>query len=258
MARIFDALEQARREQVRGSANPVVSDGTGGGGDSWIPTPRPGGGKGAGYSPAIERAMVGLYQRIYTEFGESSGKTVEFIGAHRGEGTSVLIRQFALVVASKMCKKVLLLDGDQERPVLLQSFGLQSARGWQEVVEGKTALSDPAVVCRVGESDLYVAELKRDFSQPVFTLPGIHDFMAAAKAQFDLVLLRVPPAGVSSDGFGFSDKVDGVVILVEAEKTRWQVADNTRMRILEQGGKVLGVVLNNRRHIIPKCVYKRI
>jgi len=68
----------------------------------------------------------------------------------------------------------------------------------------------------------------------------------------------VPPAGVSSDGFGFSDKVDGVVILVEAEKTRWQVADNTRMRILEQGGKVLGVVLNNRRHIIPKCVYKRI
>lgn len=257
MTRIFDALEQARREQVRGSANQAGLDAPGGG-DSWPPVSRGGVGKFVAYSPAIERAMVGLYQRIYTEFGESSGKTVEFIGAHRGEGTSVLIRQFALVVATKMRKKVLLLDGDQERPVLLESFGLQSARGWQEVVEGKTTLDDPSVVCPVGDLPLAVAELKRDFSQPVFTLPGIQEFMTAAKEIFDLVLLRVPPAGVSSDGFGFSDKVDGVVILVEAEKTRWQVADNTRMRVLEQGGKVLGVVLNNRRHIIPKCVYKRI
>ena len=52
--------------------------------------------------------------------------------------------------------------------------------------------------------------------------------------------------------------MDGVVLVLEAEKTRWQVADKARESIENHGGKVLGVVLNKRRYYIPDFIYSRI
>jgi Mrp family chromosome partitioning ATPase len=52
--------------------------------------------------------------------------------------------------------------------------------------------------------------------------------------------------------------VDGVVLVVEAEKTRWPVAENVRDKIKGSGGNILGIVLNKRRYYIPEWVYKKL
>jgi Mrp family chromosome partitioning ATPase len=52
--------------------------------------------------------------------------------------------------------------------------------------------------------------------------------------------------------------VDGVVLVLEAEKTRKPVAENLKNRILQNGGNILGMVFNNRRYHIPESVYKRL
>ena len=53
-------------------------------------------------------------------------------------------------------------------------------------------------------------------------------------------------------------KVDGVVIVVEADKTRWPVVQSVREKIVQHGGRLLGMVLNKRRYYIPEFIYKRL
>jgi Mrp family chromosome partitioning ATPase len=52
--------------------------------------------------------------------------------------------------------------------------------------------------------------------------------------------------------------VDGVVLVVEAEKTRWQVVENLKEKIQNVGGNIIGVVFNKRRFYIPEALYKRL
>ena len=52
--------------------------------------------------------------------------------------------------------------------------------------------------------------------------------------------------------------MDGVVIVIEAGKTREQVAVRAKKELEEAGGKVLGVVLNKRKFYIPEWIYKRL
>ena len=87
---------------------------------------------------------------------------------------------------------------------------------------------------------------------------GIKEFWEAAKEKFDLVLIDSAPASASPDGIGLSRFADGVVLVLEAEKTRKPVAENLKNRILQNGGNLLGMVFNNRRYHIPDFVYKRL
>ena len=88
--------------------------------------------------------------------------------------------------------------------------------------------------------------------------PGIKEFREAVKEKFDLVLIDSAPASASPDGISLSRYVDGVVLVLSAEKTRKPVAENLKNRILQNGGNLLGMVFNNRRYHIPEFVYKRL
>ena len=64
------------------------------------------------------------------------------------------------------------------------------------------------------------------------------------KADFDLVLIDSAPLSISPDGLAIASKVDGVVLVVEAEKSRWQTVRRLRDSISRVGGNILGLVLN--------------
>jgi Mrp family chromosome partitioning ATPase len=55
-----------------------------------------------------------------------------------------------------------------------------------------------------------------------------------------------------------SRQVDGVVLVLAAEDTRWPVAERVKESIERSGGRVLGIVLNKRRYHIPPCIYRRL
>jgi protein-tyrosine kinase len=62
----------------------------------------------------------------------------------------------------------------------------------------------------------------------------------------------------SPDGIAIARRVDGVVLVLEAEKTRGPVAENLKERIQKNGGNLLGIIFNKRRHYIPEFLYKRL
>ncbi len=88
--------------------------------------------------------------------------------------------------------------------------------------------------------------------------PRMTDLMHHLRNHYDYVIIDAPAAITTSDGFALARHVDGVVLVVQAEHTRWPVVESLKDRIATSGGNILGVVLNKRRYYIPSFLYKRI
>ena len=238
MAKIYEALELSGRE-LAGVKRDVLAP------PPTLEAPK-----------LIEEKLHNLYLNILSVLPKERGIVVEFIGSLRGEGTSTLIREFAKFLAKRSNKKVLLLDADTHQPTQRRAFGITPRHGLKDVVENGSDL-DKAVV-RLADTQLYISQIVLTPSPLAFfdTLQ-FDTILRGLMSDYDFLLIDAPPAESSQDGMVLSRKVDGVVMIVEAERTRWQVAANLRDRILKHDGNILGVVLNKRRNVIPQMIYDR-
>ena len=247
MGKIFEALEKAQRErEKKGGKKPplfVVSPGE-----------RPSG----VFEVAAENEMVSLSRNIDALLTASPRKVIQFIGPQGGEGTSTVVRDFAMVSAARFGKSVLLLDADPLSPSQHLFFHLQPESGWEEILRNKRTFRK--AICKIGDTKLHVYPTppgSASLPKALFS-PEIKEFWEEAKERFDLILIDSAPASASPDGIALSRFMDGVVLVLEADKTRKPVAENLKNQIVQNGGNLLGMVFNNRRYYIPESVYKRL
>jgi len=206
----------------------------------------------------VEADMVQLYQSIRDHSSYSGRKIFQFIGSTAREGTSTLAREFAQTVALKLGKSVLLLDADPESPTHHRAFNIKIARGIKEVIKEGAPIVE--ALYRIDETSLFIGAVSIDstYGTDLFDSPKIDGVWEQLKKRFDVVVIDSPPADSSPVGLAVCRTVDGVIIVLEAEKTRWPVAASTKKRILQNGGTILGVVLNKRRYYIPDWIYRRL
>jgi capsular exopolysaccharide synthesis family protein len=202
--------------------------------------------------------MVALSRNIDALLKNSPRIMIQFIGAQGGEGTSTVVRDFAMVSAARLGKSVLLLDADPQDPCQHFFFHLQPKFGWEEILRNKRTFKK--AICRIGNTSLFVYPNppgSASLPKALFS-PAIKEFWDAAKEKFDLVLIDSAPAARSPDSIALSRYADGVVLVLEAEKTRKPVAESLKNQVVQNGGNLLGMVFNKRRYHIPKSVYKRL
>ena len=77
-----------------------------------------------------------------------------------------------------------------------------------------------------------------------------------AREQFSLILIDSSPVSVSADSLVLCESVSGIVLVIEAEKTRSAVVQNVKKQILMREGNLLGIVFTKRKFHIPKCIYQ--
>ena len=76
------------------------------------------------------------------------------------------------------------------------------------------------------------------------------------REHFSLILIDSSPVGFTADSLALCESVDGIVLVVEAEKTRAAVAQSVKNQILMREGNLLGMVFNKRKFHIPESIYK--
>ncbi len=206
----------------------------------------------------LDHTMTALYNSIQGLVPTSRGRTIEFIAPHAGSGASTLIREFAKVVAVKLKKSVLLLDADQHAPTQAKEFNLEQREGWDSVFDKRERIE--SVLQPIEGSSLTVSQLLvSESSQPLlFESTQFKGMLNRLKETFDLILIDAPPAAEYAEGLVLASKVDGVVMVLAAEETRWQVVEDVQRRLNMMGGNLLGSVLNKQRFHIPRMIYKRI
>jgi protein-tyrosine kinase len=80
--------------------------------------------------------------------------------------------------------------------------------------------------------------------------------LGEVREQFDYVIFDGNSVFGSSEVVSFAKHFDAVVLVVECEKTKWEVLQMASEKIQKAGGDVLGVVLNKRKYYIPDSIYR--
>lgn len=78
------------------------------------------------------------------------------------------------------------------------------------------------------------------------------------RQRFDYVILDSAPVVSYPDSVALNRYMDGVILVVRAGKTRWEVVQKGQASMEKAGANILGVVLNRRKFAIPKAVYDRL
>jgi non-specific protein-tyrosine kinase len=161
-----------------------------------------------------------------------------------GEGKSVTLANLAVVMAQSGLR-VVAVDADLRRPVLHQVFGLPNSHGLSDAI----LQTNPPVGEHLQPTE--VENLWLLASGPLPPNPAEllgSDRMAAVieelQAQADMVLLDSPPVLVVADALILSNRVDGVLLVNDAGRTRRSEARHAAEEFRRVRANLLGVVLN--------------
>ncbi len=216
------------------------------------------------YRPGPLRANAQItteHQRLkYNILRVNSGKRMKallFSSSNRGEGTSTIVINFAMSLAADG-ESVLLVDGNLRNPSLHAAFGLEKDNGLTDLLLGKEALAETIKETNLGNLSVITSGNFHPNPFVIFESGLLPSQVEAMKAGNDWVLFDSPPICPFNDAGAIAAHVDGVILVVEAEKTRWEVGENARKWIEGGNGTVLGVVLNKRRYHIPAWIYRKL
>ena len=241
MSKIYEALQNVHREKKgRGDFDRVAT----------VPfAPRESDGLG------FEDEMLSLYKVVEALLPHHKSRIIQFIGAREGEGASTISREFAKASADLIGHSVLLIDADRLKHSQDRFFDTKGGIGWVDALRVGKDIENSFQ--RVGQSKLFVSRCgNSSVSTPEIFNTSFDKMCEKLRADFDLVLIDSAPLALSPDGLAIASKVDGVVLVVEAEKSRWQTIRRLRDSISRVGGSILGVVLNKRRFYIPQSIYR--
>ncbi len=211
-----------------------------------------------GLAPTLYQVseLLGLAQSISALLPNPEKNVIQFIGSLEGEGTSTLVRDFAIASAQKSAKPVLLIEADGSNPCQYQAFDVESKPPIDQLL--KEGLTLDRVVSEVERANLFLATLSANLQSSLtrrnqFSSP---DMWKTIREKFSLILIDSSPVTVAKDSLAISETVDGIVLVVEAEKTRSAVANSVKKQILMRGGNLLGIVFTKQKFYIPKFLYK--
>lgn len=202
-----------------------------------------------------------LKANLWLDYSESATKVVLFVSASARSGTSTTAANFAATLAQERNSQVLLIDANV------------SSRKRGDTVRGDVREFGPSVgpapmfaatpqpeFSVLGPSNLHVLSIRSKCSMPfaLFESEAFDGILQTARGRFKYVVVDAPPLQGNPVSLVLSRKVDGVILVIESEKTRTRSALWAKQQIEGAGGKLLGVVLNKRRHYIPDWLYKRI
>ncbi|BDV29759.1 polysaccharide biosynthesis tyrosine autokinase [Microbacterium terricola] len=164
-----------------------------------------------------------------------------------GDGKSTTSANLALSLAAAG-QRVVLVDADLRRPVVSSLFGLPEGAGLTDVLAGRAKLAD--VLQPVGATgNLSVLSAGRIPPNPSEVLGSqrmrelLRTFGAGAT-----VIIDSPPTIPVTDAAVLSTSADGVLLVVSAGRTTYEMLQKALDNIAKANGRVLGVVLNK----VPK------
>lgn len=178
-------------------------------------------------------------------------QVVEVASSVGGEGSHRVARALAEAGSEDPDRRVLLVDfvgdGIQEVP---------SGPGLTDVLSGTAELAD--VVSSMGGLFVVGRGSLRDCPTYLWRSQRMTELLSELKQRFDQIVFHVPPVLSSHDGVNLARLADGIVLVVRADSTRREVVLRAMEMLAEAKGHVLGVVMTERRQVIPKIVYRRI
>ncbi len=209
----------------------------------------------------VHGSLREYYQSLLVRLGESRNgsrppNVIAFTSCYPGEGVSTVAANLALMSAHQAQGQVVLVDANFRRPSVHRTFGARLSPGMADVT-GQTA-DLRALVQPSSVANLYlVCAGRTDVDLPqVYHSKEFYNLLGSLRRECSLVLFDTPALSEAGSAQCLASRVDGVVLVVEAQRVRWQAAEQAKQELLEAGANLLGVILNKRQLPIPRWLYR--
>ena len=240
MSKIYEALKKAEQERER---------------SRWAGQP-------AGVTPPADRDATAAapaanavdedYQQLRASLvsggSPSDLHTILVTAARHGEGATTVAVGLAAALAKERETRVLLIEGNVRMPSLSRLLPNSANGGLSEFLSGKATAEE--IIARVEALNLSIIVAGNATRGPL-QLEQTATLLARLRPQFDFIVIDAPPVNRYADTSIMAPKVDGVILVVEADRTPVTEAEMAKRQLDKIDARILGVVLNRRRSYIP-------
>jgi len=163
----------------------------------------------------------------------------------------------ALSVNQLQKRSNLLIDTQFMNPNLHKTFQVGMTPGLYDFMSNGIALRD---VIRDISMSLKLIPLgdKSKYAFPKFNVEKLEFLLEYVKPQYEYIFLDIPPILSYPEAITLSKLCDGVVLVVHARKTRWEIIHEAHRMLERVGVNVIGSILNKRKFYIPQWFYDRL
>ncbi|RWK08177.1 Wzz/FepE/Etk N-terminal domain-containing protein [Mesorhizobium sp.] len=184
-------------------------------------------------------AMRTVKVAVDAELPRKSTKAIGIVSCLPGEGKSLVAANFAMVLAMKRCR-TLLIDADIHNPGLSPMLANGWERGLANLLAGdfnaRDLLAHQSLPLRFLPG---VNQSQQKLAQTVQPIEKMGDFLLKAGSTFNYVVVDLPPLAPVADVRSFVQHLDGLLLVVE-----WGVTARTFVR----------ECLNNNPILADKCI----
>jgi capsular exopolysaccharide synthesis family protein len=169
------------------------------------------------------------------------------------EGKSTVAQYLAQTI-SQTSKKVMVLDADLINPTLHRRFGIANERGLSNLIVGDMDGSVSTGVKGYPNLSIITAGPIPPNSSELLGSTQMRHLMDLLREQYDVVIMDTPPILPVTDAVVASSLADGVILVVQAGKTRSGEVHHAQEVLQAAHANLLGVVLN-RAHLRTNNYY---
>jgi non-specific protein-tyrosine kinase len=194
-------------------------------------------------SPTAEAYRVLRTNLQFTNV-DNPPKSVMMTSPGPGEGKSITLANLAVVMAQSGIK-VILVDTDLRRPVQHKIFGVPNRHGFSDaILSPKKELIQHLQKTPVDNLWLLSSGSLPPNPAELLASERMKELIAGLEAEADLVLFDSPPALVVTDAIVLGTRVDGVVVVNDAGRTRTNEARMVVDEFKRVRVNLCGIVLN--------------
>jgi capsular exopolysaccharide synthesis family protein len=169
-------------------------------------------------------------------------KTLLVTGPSAGEGKSTTATNLAATLA-QAAKRVVLVSADLRKPSVHRFFRMYNTVGLVDVLAGEASLRQ--VMKEVAGVQLLLSGAIPSNPAEILQSEAMGEILDELKSNADFVIIDSPPALVVADALALAPRVDGVLLVADAEATTRGAVMSARSQLEQVGANLIGAVLNN-------------
>lgn len=184
-------------------------------------------------------------------------KAVALTSSIHNEGKTITAVNLAISMARDLDKKkILLADADLRRPKISRYFGIAPDTGLSELIAGEAGIDD--VLLDVGIDNLTLLPAGKPPRNPAELLGSVKvkNLISLLKSKYDYIIFDTPPVIPVTDAGLIAAQTDGVIMVIQANRTQRGVLNHSEGLLRQAQAKLLGYILTNLQYHIPEYIYR--
>lgn len=183
-------------------------------------------------------------------------KTILLTSSVHNEGKSTTSVNLSIAMSFEKDRKILLVDCDLRKSRVHILLGMQNIRGLADHLNGEMKLEEIIRKTQIPGLDLITAGVVPTDPSELLGSQNMKDFLAVVKQSYDFIVLDTPPVIPLTDAAALGTSVDGVVMVVQTNRTKREVVTQAENLLQQAGCNILGFILTNVEYYIPSYYYK--